>query len=204
MGSPAVRSCSTEWTKGEFITVVRNDNYWKTDAETGQQLPYLDSVTFRFIPETESIINAFRARELDVIQPPPNTETIETLQALEPEGARRRGSLGSGLGARELPVRSRPLRAERELVQREPEMRLAVAQTIDKRDAPHRRDPRRSGGAARTPTSMHSLRPSRTRRGRSTTRTTRPPPRTTSSRPSRQPARSARSSSPRRRTTTLV
>jgi peptide/nickel transport system substrate-binding protein len=75
------------WQKGEFVKVVRNENYWKTDPETGQQLPYLDSVTFRFIPETESIINAFRAREVDIIQPPPATETIEALQALEPEGA---------------------------------------------------------------------------------------------------------------------
>ncbi|MGI9665988.1 MAG: ABC transporter substrate-binding protein [Acidimicrobiia bacterium] len=78
----------TEWAKGEFIRVERNDSYWKRDAETGQQLPYLDGVTFKFIPETESIINAFRAREIDVIQPPPSTDTIETLQALEPEGAR--------------------------------------------------------------------------------------------------------------------
>ena len=77
-----------EWAKGEFVKLTRNDNYWKTDAETGQQLPYLDSVIFKFIPETESSINAFKAREVDIIQPPPNTETIETLQALEPEGAR--------------------------------------------------------------------------------------------------------------------
>ncbi len=76
-----------QWQKGEFVRVVRNDNYWKTDDETGQQLPYLDSVIFRFIPETESVINAFRAREVDIIQPDPSTETIETLQALEPEGA---------------------------------------------------------------------------------------------------------------------
>jgi ABC-type transport system substrate-binding protein len=84
-GGPFIFS---EWAKGEFIKLVRNDNYWRTDAETGQQLPYLDSVIFRFIPETESLINAFKAREVDVIQPPPNTETIETLQALESEGAR--------------------------------------------------------------------------------------------------------------------
>ncbi len=75
------------WQKGEFVKLVRNDNYWKSDPETGQQLPYLDSVIFRFIPVTESIINAFRAREVDVIQPPPSTATIETLQALEPDGA---------------------------------------------------------------------------------------------------------------------
>ncbi|MCP4968523.1 MAG: hypothetical protein GY926_25230 [bacterium] len=75
------------WQKGEFIKLVRNDNYWKTDAETGQQLPFLDSVVIRFIPETESIINAFKAREVDVVQPPPSTELIEALQAVEPEGA---------------------------------------------------------------------------------------------------------------------
>ncbi len=76
------------WVKGESITMVRNDNYWKTDPETGQQLPYLDSVTFEFIPEIDSIINAFEAREVDIIQPPPSTETIATLKTLEPEGAR--------------------------------------------------------------------------------------------------------------------
>ncbi len=76
-----------QWQKGEFVRLVRNDNYWKTDAETGQQLPYLDSVVFRFIPETASLINAFKAREVDVINPPPSIETIEDLQALESEGA---------------------------------------------------------------------------------------------------------------------
>ncbi|HDL42012.1 MAG TPA: hypothetical protein ENG98_03235, partial [Actinobacteria bacterium] len=76
-----------EWQKGEFIEVVRNDNYWKK-AENGDQLPYLDSVVFRFIPETDSIITAFKAREVDVIQPPPASETIEELQKLEAEGAR--------------------------------------------------------------------------------------------------------------------
>jgi len=76
-----------QWQKGEFITVVRNDNYWKTDADTGQQLPYLDAVTWRFIPETESIVNAFKAREVDVINPPPATAIIDELQTLEPQGA---------------------------------------------------------------------------------------------------------------------
>jgi peptide/nickel transport system substrate-binding protein len=76
-----------QWQKGEFVRLVRNDNFWKTDPETGQQLPYLDSVIFRFIPETASLINAFKAREVDVINPPPAIETIEDLQTLEPEGA---------------------------------------------------------------------------------------------------------------------
>ncbi|MGI9665990.1 MAG: ABC transporter substrate-binding protein [Acidimicrobiia bacterium] len=122
----------SEWAKGEFVKLVRNDNYWKTDEETGQQLPYLDSVTFKFIPETESIINAFKAREIDVIQPPPNTETIETLQALESEGARV--EVLSGPVWEHANFQFGPGRLERnenscnELY----EMRLAIAQTIDK------------------------------------------------------------------------
>ncbi|MEA2024598.1 MAG: ABC transporter substrate-binding protein [Actinomycetota bacterium] len=88
-GGPFIFS---EWAKGEFIELVRNDNYWKTDAETEQQLPYLDSVIFEFIPEPEAIIDAFKAHEVDIIQPrPPKFEpiidTIETLQALESRGA---------------------------------------------------------------------------------------------------------------------
>ncbi|MEA3501161.1 MAG: ABC transporter substrate-binding protein [Actinomycetota bacterium] len=78
----------TAWEKGSHITVERNDNYWKKDHETGQPLPYLDAVEFRFIPETEAIVEAFTMREVDVIQPPPNLETIDQLVALEPEGAR--------------------------------------------------------------------------------------------------------------------
>ena len=76
-----------QWQKGEFIRLVRNPNYWKTDAETGQQLPYLDTFITRFIPETAAMINAFKAREVDVINPPPAIETIEDLQTLESEGA---------------------------------------------------------------------------------------------------------------------
>jgi ABC-type transport system substrate-binding protein len=76
-----------QWQKGEFVKVVRNDNYWKTDPDTGQQLPYLDSIVFRFIPETASLVNAFKAREVDMINPPPAIATIEDLQTLEPEGA---------------------------------------------------------------------------------------------------------------------
>ncbi len=77
-----------EWAAGDFIRVVRNDNYWKTDEETGQQLPYLDAVTFRFIRETDAIVEAFKARDVDIIQPNPDSATIDALLALEADGAR--------------------------------------------------------------------------------------------------------------------
>jgi len=74
--------------KNKTITFIRNDRYWKTDAATGMQLPYLDGVEFRIIFETEQIIGAFKAREVDVIQPPPWLEgAVEPLKKLEPAGA---------------------------------------------------------------------------------------------------------------------
>jgi peptide/nickel transport system substrate-binding protein len=74
--------------QNQNVILIRNDTYWKTDAESGMQLPYLDGVTFVFEPETENIISAFKAREVDVIQPPPSIAmTINPLKRLEPEGA---------------------------------------------------------------------------------------------------------------------
>jgi peptide/nickel transport system substrate-binding protein len=70
------------------ITAVRNDRYWKVDPDTGLALPYLDSVEFRFIPETEEVIRAFQAREVDVIQPSPSLEfSIRPIMSLEADGA---------------------------------------------------------------------------------------------------------------------
>ncbi|MGB5566548.1 MAG: ABC transporter substrate-binding protein, partial [Acidimicrobiia bacterium] len=57
-----------QWVKGESVTLVRNDNYWKTDPVTDQQLPYLDSVTFQFIPDPGAIIDSFKSREVDITQ----------------------------------------------------------------------------------------------------------------------------------------
>lgn len=78
----------SSWASGDRIVVERNENYWKKDSETGQQLPYLDAIEFRFIPEVEDIISAFRRREVQVIQPPPDALIIDALSALQPNGAR--------------------------------------------------------------------------------------------------------------------
>ena len=69
------------WTPHDAIVLVRNDAYWKTGPQ-GEQLPYLDRVVFRFIPETQALIQAFIDRNLDVIQPPPYGPTITELQSI--------------------------------------------------------------------------------------------------------------------------
>ena len=72
-----------QWSRGEFITLTRNPNYWKSDPDTGQQLPYLDRVIFRFIPDATTLIAEFKARRIDVITPPADVATIQDLGALE-------------------------------------------------------------------------------------------------------------------------
>ena len=88
--------------------------------------------TFRFIGETESLINAFRARELDVINPDPGSEIIETLQSLEPEGATV--EVLSGPIWEHLTFQFSDARFERnaDSCNENAAMRLAIAQTIDR------------------------------------------------------------------------
>lgn len=76
------------WVKGESLTLVRNESYWETDPETGRQLPYLDTLIVRFYPDTETLLQAFRDREVQVITPPAeNPEDIDALRGLEAGGA---------------------------------------------------------------------------------------------------------------------
>ena len=121
-----------EWQKGKSLTMVRNDNYWKTDQETGQQLPYLDSVTWKFIPEAESIITAFKTREVDIIEPPSNTGTIASLQALEPEGARVEVLSGPDWEHLNFQFGDARFAMNVNSCNESLNMRLAIAQTIDK------------------------------------------------------------------------
>ena len=53
-----------EWIPHEVTRMVRNENYWRTDAE-GRQLPYLDALEFRPIPDTDGRFNALRSGDLD-------------------------------------------------------------------------------------------------------------------------------------------
>ncbi|WP_419849852.1 ABC transporter substrate-binding protein [Candidatus Poriferisocius sp.] len=53
-----------EWIPNEVTRMVRNPNYWRTDAE-GRQLPYLDALEFRPIPDTDGRFAALRSGDLD-------------------------------------------------------------------------------------------------------------------------------------------
>jgi len=65
-----------EWKKGESLTVERNDNYWGEKAG-------LDSVTYRFITDTNTLITSLQAGEVQFINPPPDIGLQDKLEDLE-------------------------------------------------------------------------------------------------------------------------
>jgi peptide/nickel transport system substrate-binding protein len=64
-----------EWRKGQSITVERNDNYW------GEK-PAIEEITYRFIPDTNSLIAALESGEVQFINPPPDVGLLERLEGI--------------------------------------------------------------------------------------------------------------------------
>ncbi|MGH3088040.1 MAG: peptide ABC transporter substrate-binding protein [Rubrobacteraceae bacterium] len=61
------------WRKGQDLTVVRNENYWG-------EAPAIERITFRFIPDTNSLKAALQSGEVQFINPPPDIGLIEELE----------------------------------------------------------------------------------------------------------------------------
>ena len=68
---------------GQSITMVRNDEYWKTDAETGQQLPYLDRLVFEVAAGPGGVVAGFQTGHFDIVAVPTDPTVISALEALD-------------------------------------------------------------------------------------------------------------------------
>src|SRR3546814_12034191 len=55
-----------EWTVNQSFKAVKNPDYWGTDAD-GNQLPYLDSIEYRPVPDGAQRDNLLQSGEVDVI-----------------------------------------------------------------------------------------------------------------------------------------
>jgi peptide/nickel transport system substrate-binding protein len=54
------------WTPNQELVVVRNPDYWQKD-KFGQQLPYLDKITFKPVPESAQRVSSLQGGQLDVM-----------------------------------------------------------------------------------------------------------------------------------------
>ena len=61
------------WKIGDKLIVKRNPNYWQKDS-SGQQLPYLDSIEYRVIPDSNSRTNALQAGDIDIMESDSGTQ----------------------------------------------------------------------------------------------------------------------------------
>lgn len=74
----------TQHDPGSRLVLDRFDDYFKTDEE-GNQLPYIDGVDIRLIPEPATIVNAIRGGDVDYIHTVPlqNISDIESASDVE-------------------------------------------------------------------------------------------------------------------------
>ena len=68
------------WNLGSTTVVKRNKKYWRKDAE-GRQLPYLDGIIFKTIPDDSTRNAALASGEIDVLVTS-NSGSIKTLKTM--------------------------------------------------------------------------------------------------------------------------
>jgi peptide/nickel transport system substrate-binding protein len=62
-----------EWKKGDHITLVRNDKFWGKPA-------YLDTVVFKWVPDSNTEIAQLKTGEVDAVNPSPDPSLIDQLK----------------------------------------------------------------------------------------------------------------------------
>ncbi|MGA1505860.1 MAG: ABC transporter substrate-binding protein [Ilumatobacteraceae bacterium] len=72
--------------------VVKNPNYWRTDKD-GEQLPYLDQITFKYVNQPSQRVNGLKSGTLDAAQ---FTSAGEVKQILSVKGNKNLNVIDSG------------------------------------------------------------------------------------------------------------
>jgi peptide/nickel transport system substrate-binding protein len=71
-----------EYVAGQHLTLERNPYYWKADREK-HRLPYLDQITFIFVPNADAEVIRFQAGDTDIV----NRLSAEDYSVLEKDQA---------------------------------------------------------------------------------------------------------------------
>jgi peptide/nickel transport system substrate-binding protein len=78
----------SEWSPGDHISMVRNEDYWQDGK------PYLDEITFRLVPDTETRFESVRAGEVQLGQ---STNGAEIAEAAETDNMQGYPANGPGI-----------------------------------------------------------------------------------------------------------
>jgi peptide/nickel transport system substrate-binding protein len=73
------------WTVNQELVAVKNPNYWQQD-EAGNQLPYLDKITYRPVNEIAQRINALESGQLDMMHTSDTEQMADRLRPLAEAG----------------------------------------------------------------------------------------------------------------------
>ncbi len=73
-----------EWVVNDHFTADKNPNYWLKDAD-GVQLPYLDEITFKPVPDGQQRLNGLQSGQFQLIHTSSNID-IEQIRALAKQG----------------------------------------------------------------------------------------------------------------------
>jgi peptide/nickel transport system substrate-binding protein len=65
-----------EWKTGEYLIVEENENYW------GEK-PAIKQFTYKFIPDSNTLITSLESGEVSFIYPPPDIGLLERLRSIE-------------------------------------------------------------------------------------------------------------------------
>jgi len=73
-----------EWVVNDHFTADKNPNYWRKDAD-GNQLPYLDEITFKPVPDGQARLNGLQSGQFNLIHTSSALD-IEQIRALAKQG----------------------------------------------------------------------------------------------------------------------
>lgn len=74
----------TEFVRGQYVVTERFADYWDK-AENGDQLPYLDSIVFKMIPDTNTLITQLKSGEVSMVVQTPYSQAkqVEGIAGIE-------------------------------------------------------------------------------------------------------------------------
>lgn len=65
-----------EFKRGQYVILERNPNYWRKDAK-GVQLPYLDGMIFKIIPDSNTLVTQIRSGEVQLAYGVPYSQVAQ-------------------------------------------------------------------------------------------------------------------------------